>query len=131
MEIGIPTIKIPRNTPCPCGCGRKSKHHLGANTMLSKGDNAPEEKVKAINQNGLNSLLWKLIATAGGKITVPLTDLSLTPDGAKFYSKFDETAQSFEIWVDMPHQSVIVPSSIKEPMILTPNELSRRRIVGG
>ena len=91
--------KVGRNDPCPCGSGKKYKKCHGDKAMVMKADENTE-KVKAINQNGLNAILYRLIDAVGGKFTISIDELSKVSKDCKFLSKINEAAQTIEIWTD-------------------------------
>jgi hypothetical protein len=95
-----------RNQLCPCGSGLKYKKCCGKVMGIQKADDKPET-ARAINQNGLNAVLWQFIASTGGKISIPLEELSKVPHKANFYSKVNEETNCVDIWVDMTEAPLI------------------------
>lgn len=68
--------------------------------MVAKTEGNPDT-VKALNQNGINAVLYNYIVSVGGRIIVPIVDIAKTPKDSRFYSRTDE-AGNVEIKVDMP-----------------------------
>lgn len=99
--------RIGRNAPCPCGSGKKWKKCCAGKKMVARIMDE-NQKVRILNQNGLNAVLFNLIEGLGGSITIPLSVIRKVTTESKFQQSYNAETETFTIATSVPEQSIIV-----------------------
>ena len=107
-----------RNELCACGSGKKWKKCCGKKPALKPGD--------------MRSLVFMLLTSCGGGITVPNStfDEFRDQDGGPpgFNAAYDPETKTWKFWVDKPKQpGILVPTrQLKRP---TPNPTKGPKLI--
>jgi len=99
-------IKIGRNSRCPCGSGKKWKKCCAGKNMVARIVDE-NQKVRILNQNGLNAVLFNLIDSLGGSITISLAAIRKVTTESKFQQGYDANTESFTIATNVPERPII------------------------